>query len=82
MLRRLMLLSLFVAVIAAMLGCGKKETKSSEKESESQAKSEESLKNLGLEFAFVKGGTFQMGDTFGDVKDDEKPVHSLTVSSF
>ena len=30
----------------------------------------------------VEGGTFQMGDTFGDGSTDEKPVHSVTVSSF
>ena len=29
---------------------------------------------------FVKGGTFQMGSNDGD--DDEKPVHSVTVSDF
>lgn len=31
---------------------------------------------------FVQGGTFQMGDTFGDGDDDEKPVHEVTVSDF
>ena len=31
---------------------------------------------------FVKGGTFQMGDTFVDGDDDEKPVHEVTVSDF
>ncbi len=31
---------------------------------------------------FIKGGTFQMGDTFGDGSDDEKPVHTVTVSDF
>jgi formylglycine-generating enzyme required for sulfatase activity len=34
------------------------------------------------QFVAVKGGTFQMGDTFGDGKAYEKPVHSVTVSSF
>ena len=29
---------------------------------------------------FVEGGTFQMGSTSGD--DDEKPLHSVTVSDF
>jgi len=78
MVRRLLLLSLLMAIMAAWLGCGK----GNEKESESQAKSEESLKNPGLEFVFVKGGTFEMGDTFVDDDGDEKPVHSVTVSSF
>ena len=31
---------------------------------------------------FVAGGTFQMGDQFGDGHDDEKPVHSVTLSDF
>jgi formylglycine-generating enzyme required for sulfatase activity len=30
----------------------------------------------------VEGGTFQMGDTFGDGGSDERPVHPVTVSSF
>ena len=32
------------------------------------------------DFKFVQGGTFQMGSNDGD--DDEKPVHSVTVSDF
>jgi formylglycine-generating enzyme required for sulfatase activity len=31
---------------------------------------------------FVQGGTFIMGDTWGDGESDEKPTHSVTVSSF
>ncbi len=34
----------------------------------------------GMEFVFVKGGCFQMGDTFGDGDKDEKPVHEVCVS--
>jgi len=35
-------------------------------------------------FALVQGGTFQMGDSFGDKEagNDEKPLHSVTVGSF
>lgn len=36
----------------------------------------------GMEFVFVKGGCFQMGDTFGDGVDDEKPVHEVCVADF
>jgi formylglycine-generating enzyme required for sulfatase activity len=32
------------------------------------------------QFVFVEGGTFQMGSTKGN--DNEKPVHTVTVSSF
>jgi formylglycine-generating enzyme required for sulfatase activity len=35
---------------------------------------------LNHEVIFVEGGTFQMGSSSGD--DDEKPVHSVTLSSF
>lgn len=36
----------------------------------------------GMEFIFVKGGCYQMGDTFGDGDSDEKPVHEVCVSDF
>ncbi|KAA3620139.1 MAG: PEGA domain-containing protein [Calditrichaeota bacterium] len=38
--------------------------------------------DAGGNMVFVKGGTFQMGDTFGDGSSDEKPVHTVTVSDF
>jgi formylglycine-generating enzyme required for sulfatase activity len=34
------------------------------------------------EMAFIKGGTFMMGDTRNEGDDDEKPVHQVTVSDF
>ncbi|GAB5555553.1 MAG: hypothetical protein Sapg2KO_51440 [Saprospiraceae bacterium] len=34
------------------------------------------------DMVFVQGGTFQMGDQFGDGYDREKPVHSVTVSDY
>ncbi|HNR69636.1 MAG TPA: formylglycine-generating enzyme family protein [bacterium] len=36
----------------------------------------------GIEFVLVRGGSFDMGDTFGDGQDDEKPVHRVTVGDF
>ncbi|MBU1206064.1 MAG: formylglycine-generating enzyme family protein [Proteobacteria bacterium] len=36
----------------------------------------------GMEFIFVKGGCFDMGDTFGDGESDEKPVHQVCVNDF
>ncbi len=33
----------------------------------------------GMKFMLVKGGCFQMGDTFGDGDSDEKPVHKVCV---
>ena len=36
----------------------------------------------GMAFVLVKGGCFQMGDTFGDGAASEKPVHEVCVSDF
>ena len=36
----------------------------------------------GMEFIFVKGDCFDMGDTFGDGGTDEKPVHQVCVNDF
>ncbi|GAA4418851.1 hypothetical protein GCM10023187_52670 [Nibrella viscosa] len=44
-----------------------------------------SSKYLDLPFAdleYVPGGTFQMGDTRGEGDSNERPVHTVTVSSF
>lgn len=35
-----------------------------------------------LEFVDIKGGCYQMGDTFGGGEPDEKPVHEVCVSDF
>jgi len=39
-------------------------------------------KATGIEFAFVKGGCFQMGDTNGDGDQDELPAHEVCVSDY
>jgi len=36
----------------------------------------------GMEFVFVKGGSYQMGDTIGGGREDEKPVHEVCVDDF
>lgn len=36
----------------------------------------------GMEFVFVKGECFQMGDSFGDGDIDEKPVHDVCIDDF
>jgi len=36
----------------------------------------------GMEFVLVKGGCYQMGDTFGEGEDDEKPAHEVCVKDF
>ena len=40
----------------------------------------DTAQNLNLEMVAVKGGTFQMGSNDGD--DNEKPVHSVTLSNY
>jgi formylglycine-generating enzyme required for sulfatase activity len=36
----------------------------------------------GMEMVYVKGGCYQMGDSFGDGQGDEKPVHEVCVDDF
>ena len=45
----------------------------------------ETVKGLNMKMIFVEGGTFQMGATSeqgSDATDDEKPAHSVTLSSY
>jgi formylglycine-generating enzyme required for sulfatase activity/tRNA A-37 threonylcarbamoyl transferase component Bud32 len=35
-----------------------------------------------VDMVLVRGGSFEMGDTFGDGDDDEKPVHNVSVGDF
>jgi formylglycine-generating enzyme required for sulfatase activity len=37
---------------------------------------------IGIEMVSVKGGCYQMGDTFGDGDSNEKPVHEVCVDDF
>ena len=36
----------------------------------------------GMEFVFMKGGCFEMGDTFGEGHPDERPVREVCVDDF
>jgi formylglycine-generating enzyme required for sulfatase activity len=36
----------------------------------------------GMEFVFVKGGCFRMGDLYADGSPDERPVHEVCVDDF
>jgi formylglycine-generating enzyme required for sulfatase activity len=38
--------------------------------------------NSKSDMVLVEGGTFQMGDVFGDGEDDERPVHEVTLDSY
>jgi len=35
-----------------------------------------------IQWIYITGGTFNMGDTFGDGHNEEYPVHSVTLSDF
>jgi len=38
--------------------------------------------STGMEFVFVKGGCYQMGNSFGDGGPEEKPVHEVCTDDF
>ncbi len=38
--------------------------------------------SIGMKFVKIKGGCFQMGDTFSEGDDDETPVHKVCVDDF
>ena len=40
------------------------------------------IKITPFEMVFIKGGCFDMGDTFGDGGSDERPVHKVCVDDF
>ncbi len=46
------------------------------------AKAEVTDPVTGMEFVFVKGGCFKMGDTFSVGEKDERPVHEVCVSDY
>jgi formylglycine-generating enzyme required for sulfatase activity len=50
------------------------------KPTSSEPKSKDKTSAEGM--VFIKGGCFDMGDTFGDGEDDEKPVHEVCVDDF
>ena len=50
-------------------------------EEEERRKAEE-LAKLAPEMVFVRGGSYQMGDVFGDGYDDEQPVHEVVLDDF
>lgn len=43
---------------------------------------EKSKSEMNSQMIYVQGGTFQMGDTFGDGYNYERPVHQVNIRSF
>lgn len=46
------------------------------------AKSQGGATISGIEYVLIRGGTFEMGDAFGDGEADERPLHSVTLSDY
>jgi formylglycine-generating enzyme required for sulfatase activity len=42
----------------------------------------ETVGGVSFTMIYVEGGTFQMGNTFGEGESDEKPVHPVTLDSY
>lgn len=40
------------------------------------------LSGLGIDFIYIQGSTFQMGDTFNEGSNNERPVHTVQLSSY
>lgn len=67
---------LTVGLVVLAFGCGKKEMLSPSEETVVSPDIE------GMEFVFIPGGEFQMGDLWGDGESDERPVHTVRVGDF
>lgn len=40
------------------------------------------IDDLGINMIFIEGGTFEMGDIWGDGETDELPIHQVTLSDY
>ncbi|MBI4843838.1 MAG: SUMF1/EgtB/PvdO family nonheme iron enzyme [Nitrospirae bacterium] len=61
-----------------IINISEQERNEAEKERIAEAERREHLTDM----VYVKGGCYQMGDTFGDGSGDEKPVHEVCVDDF
>jgi formylglycine-generating enzyme required for sulfatase activity len=87
-LRFILGLTIMLIVTSALTGRGA----TSEEKGGIKAVSDKTSKNVspdsctdietGMEFLLVKGGCYQMGDTFGDGYENEKPVHEVCLDDF
>jgi len=79
--RRLLLGLLLLSIVCSVAGCaGPKKTATELSPPLTARPFTDPVTNM--EFAFVQGGCFQMGNTFGDGEPDEKPVHEVCVGDF
>ena len=91
---RALLIAAFLMLALCPLATGETSTQSKEQLDTSESPSPKDSKVAGLpekvmedpvtgmEFVFVKGGCFRMGDTFGDGFPAERPVHEVCVDDF
>jgi len=93
-----LLMSFFLLAFSLSFSCGKKEDKYPAIKNKQISKHESAVdkpgktsKNIagsykdtftGIEFVFIKGGCYRMGDIFGDGDSDERPVHKVCVDGF
>ncbi len=70
-------LLLLMTLILTLVSCGTQASKEAEVKEVVQ---EEVQVEDG--YVLVEGGTFTMGDTFGDGEEDQKPTHSVSLDSF
>ena len=68
---------LWIILIILTLSCSK-----DSKKSRPTGPSDDSDDISGITFVTISGGTFEMGDVENEGDSDEKPVHTVTVSSF
>jgi sulfatase modifying factor 1 len=68
------LLTLLLLSMIMMSGCASIDNSSKKKTSSAAA--------TDIEMVLVKGGCFQMGDTFGTGRNDEQPAHGVCVDDF
>ena len=70
------ILALWFILLAHTLSCG------SDSKKNPTGPGDDTPDDIGIIFVSIPGGTFQMGDVEGDGYNDERPVHTVTVSGF
>ena len=85
----LSLVAILVIPLLILIQCTNTDAAEPEKKQEQQTQDGSSDKKEAgsealpeIEMVFVKGGCFQMGDTFRDGGEDERPVHEICVEDF
>ncbi len=75
-------LTILVCLTGTLIGCSSESPPPPKDVPKQAAKDGWKDPYTGIEFVYVQGGTFQMGDFVGDGSFDERPVHEVTVSDY